>query len=90
MNDQNKDTLLEFPCDFPIKVMGKNHTEFELEVLSIVNRHVETLKEGAVKTRPSKNGNYISITVTIEAHSKDQLDNIYQELTAHEMVMMAL
>ena len=90
MVDQEKETLLEFPCRFPIKVMGKNHIELETAVVTIINRHVENLPEGALKTRESKNGNYVSITITIEAQSKNQLDNIYQDLTAHELVMMAL
>jgi len=85
-----QETLFEFPCEFPIKVMGKNHVDFEITVMKIVSKHVPDLTEGALKTRPSSNGKYISITVTIQAESKDQLDNIYNELSAHELVLMAL
>jgi len=90
MSNQETESVFEFPCDFPIKVMGKNHEEFEVCVMTIVNKHVPDLQEGALKTRPSSNGKYVSITVTIQAQSKDQLDNIYRELSAHELVMMAL
>jgi len=84
------ETLLEFPCDFPIKAMGLTCDELEIAVLEIVNRHVEDLKEGALTMKPSKNGKYTAITVTVTAHSKQQLDNIYIELTACEHVSIAL
>ena len=86
----DQETLLEFPCDFPIKVMGKNHVDFEITVMAILNKHVPNLAEGAFQSRPSSGGKYISITVTIQAESKDQLDNIYRELSGHELVLMAL
>lgn len=86
----DQDTLLEFPCSFPIKVMGKSADNFDLLVIEIIRRHVHDINEGAVKTRDSRKGNYVSVTVTIEARSKEQLDNIYMDLTAHERVIMAL
>ena len=85
-----QETLFEFPCEFPIKVMGKNHVDFEITVMTIVTKHVPDINEGALKTRPSSNGKFVSITVTIQAESKDQLDNIYRELSGHELVLMAL
>jgi len=90
MNDSNKDTLFEFPCDFPLKVMGHNIDEFEGIVLEIVNRHVDAIPEGAVKSRGSSSGKFVSITVTFEAQSKQQLDDLYRELHAHEHVLMLL
>jgi putative lipoic acid-binding regulatory protein len=91
MTDYDRDKLLEFPCSFPLKVMGKNHCDFEVYVLSTVNKHVGGhLTENALKSRPSKNGNYVSLTVTFEAKSQQQIDDIYIELTAHELVLMAL
>ena len=90
MNDSTEDTLFEFPCDFPLKVMGHNIDEFEGIVLEIVNRHAGTIKEGAVKSRGSSSGKFVSITVTFEAQSKQQLDDLYQELHAHEHVLMLL
>ncbi|MBB71897.1 MAG: transcriptional regulator [Legionellales bacterium] len=90
MSEQENETLLEFPCEFPIKVMGKATEEFEKTVYDIIHRHVPDLTEGAIKTRLSRDENYLSITVTITATSKDHLDNLYIELTASEHVLMAL
>jgi len=85
-----EDSLLEFPCDFPIKVMGKSEENFDALVVGIVRKHCPDLLEGAVKSRLSREGNYVSVTVTIQAESRNQLDNIYMDLTAHEKVLMAL
>lgn len=85
-----QETLLEFPCSFPIKVFGEKSEAFEAAVITIVNRHCEALAEGAVVSRESSGGRYLAMTITIEAHSKQQLDNIYQELTSHTLVKMAL
>ena len=89
MTEEN-DELFNFPCDFPIKIMGRCDCELESLVVEIINRHVEELGEGAVKIRPSGKGNFVSVTVTVKAHSREQLDNIYLELTAREEVLMAL
>lgn len=86
----SEETLLEFPCQFPIKAMGKSNVELELLVIEIVRRHAPNLSENAVKSRPSKDGNYISVTVVVEATSKQQLDAIYRDLTSHPHVLMAL
>ncbi|TRX00769.1 YbeD family protein [Candidatus Methylobacter oryzae] len=86
----SEETLLEFPCRFPIKAMGKNNIELDLLVVEIVRRHAPDIHEGAVSTRPSKDGNYISVTVIVEATSKQQLDAIYQDLSGHPHVLMAL
>lgn len=91
MSDQdNNETLLEFPCQFPIKAMGLASDEFENLVFELVLRHVPGLDRENMYSRPSKGGKYISITITIEASSKEQLDNIYRSLSAHEHVLMAL
>lgn len=87
---EKTDELFDFPCDFPIKIMGRCDCDLELLVEEIVNKHVTDLSENAVKTRPSAKGNFISVTVTVKATSRDQLDNIYRELTAREEVLMAL
>jgi putative lipoic acid-binding regulatory protein len=84
------ETLLKFPCDFPIKVMGRMEPGFDSLVVELVRRHAPDLKEGAVSSRPSKGGKWISVTVTLRAESKSQLDAIYLDLTAHEKVVMAL
>ncbi len=85
-----EDTVFEFPCQFPIKAMGKNTAEFDSIVVAIVRKHTEDIKEGAVKTRLSKGDKFLSVTVTIEAQSKRQLDAIYQDLNDSPAVMMVL
>lgn len=84
------ETLLEFPCQFPIKAFGKAGDEFEIAVLEIFRKHVPDLAENAIKQRPSGKGNYLAITVTINATSKEQLDAIYMDLSACKHVAMSL
>ncbi len=90
MSDKEETTLLEFPCQFPIKAMGKADVEFDLLVIEIVRQHVDDLDKKAIKTRPSKNGTFLAVTVTIEATSKPQIDAIYQQLNDHPLVLMVL
>jgi putative lipoic acid-binding regulatory protein len=82
--------LLEFPCDFPLKVMGHAAGDFDALVVEIVLRHVATLREDAVQRRASKQGTYVSVTVTVQAESQAQLDNLYRELSGHSRVLMVL
>lgn len=86
----DEESLLKFPCDFPIKVMGRAEGDFRLTVVEIVRRHAPDLAEEAVTVRESRGANYLAVTVTVRATSREQLDNIYRELTAHQQVMMAL
>lgn len=81
---------LSFPCEFPIKVMGKAGLEFEALVLNIIRSHAPDLGEASVTTRPSKDGNFVSVTATITATSQQQLDAIYADLSAEKKVLMAL
>jgi putative lipoic acid-binding regulatory protein len=83
-------SLLEFPCSFPIKAMGKNGNNFETMVSEIVLRHAELFSDEQVRTSPSGSGNFLSVTITINAVSRVQLDRIYEDLTACEKVLMAL
>lgn len=87
---QEEQTLLKFPCDFSIKAMGKAEPDFDLLVYELVRRHAPNIHEGAVRSRPSKGGKWVSVTITLEAQSKEQLDAIYMDLTAHEKIVMAL
>jgi putative lipoic acid-binding regulatory protein len=87
---EDEESPLKFPCEFPIKAMGRNTPELEMAVMEIMNRHVPDLGEGAVRTRRSRNGRYISITVTITARSRAQLDSIYMELTACEHIVFSI
>ena len=86
----DEESPLKFPCEFPIKAMGRATPELEIAVLEIMNRHVPDLGEGAVRIRESRHGNYISITVTIQARSREQLDAIYMDLTACEHIVFAI
>jgi uncharacterized protein len=85
-----QETLLTFPCRFPIKAMGPAGRGLEAVVVEIVSRHAEGVDETAITVRESRGGKWIAVTLTIEAHSKPQLDAIYQELSAHELVAWAL
>ncbi|HSW93253.1 MAG TPA: DUF493 domain-containing protein [Gammaproteobacteria bacterium] len=91
MSDTEKpDSLFQFPCDFTIKVFGKASDEFELEVLTIIRKHVPTLRENALASRLSKDGKYLALSVTVTCHDKEALDDIYRDLTANPHVLMAL
>jgi putative lipoic acid-binding regulatory protein len=90
MTNENETTLLEFPCRFPIKAMGRQSDEFETLVCGIVTRHAQLWPDEPVRSVPSKAGNFVSVTATVEAQSKAQLDAIYRELTDCEQVLMAL
>jgi len=82
--------LLEFPCRFPIKAMGRRNEEFEHAVREIIFAHARLSNGEQLRMTPSKAGNYLSITAVIEAESQDQLDTIYRSLTACELVLVAL
>jgi len=84
------ETLFEFPCEFPIKVMGHANDTFEVEVITLIRKHVPDLGENAVSRRESAKSNYAALTITITATSREQLDEIYKDLTASEHVIMAL
>lgn len=84
------ESLLEFPCRFPIKVMGRRSDEFENLVTGIVCSHAELWPGEAIRTTSSRAGNYLSVTAVVNATSKAQLDAIYQELTDCDQVLIAL
>lgn len=84
------ETLLEFPCDFPIKVMGKRREGFAQEVVGIVLKHAPDFDAATVGMRASRNGNYLSVTCVVPAHSRAQLDALYRELVAHPWVEIVL
>jgi putative lipoic acid-binding regulatory protein len=84
------ETLLQFPCTFPIKAVGRARGDLEAVVLEIVSRHAPGLDRSTLAVRGSSGGNWVSVTLTIEATSKDQLDAIYRDLSAHAQVVWAL
>ncbi|NTV09908.1 MAG: DUF493 domain-containing protein [Zoogloea sp.] len=90
MNTQTTETLLEFPCDFPLKIMGARVDGFAQAVLEVVLRHAPDFEAASMAMRPSSKGNYLSITCTVRATSKPQLDALYIELSSHPMVKVVL
>lgn len=84
------ETLLDFPCDFPLKVMGAAKEGFAQAVVEVVTRHAPDFDAAQVQMRPSKAGNYLSLTCTVHAVSQAQLDALYRELTSHPMVKVVL
>ena len=81
---------LAFPTAFPIKIMGRRESGFTTAVIEIVVRHAPDFKPGTIETRPSRQGKYVSLTATINAISREQLDALYRELCDHPSVVMVL
>lgn len=88
MNDQ--ESLLSFPCEFPIKIMGRAEDGFADAMLAVVLRHAPDFEAASMEMRVSSGGKYLSLTCTIRARSREQLDALYRELSAHPRVAMAL
>ncbi len=86
----NEDSLIEFPCDFPIKIMGATRDGFAQAVLDVVAKYAPDFDAASMEMRPSSGGKYLSLTCTIRAVSKAQLDALYMELTAHPFVKIVL
>jgi len=80
----------EFPCEYQIKAMGLDDGGFHEVVLQIIRRHCSDVHEDSVRTRASRTGKYVSVSVVIDASSREQLDAIYDDLTAHDKVLMRL
>lgn len=84
------DFALTFPCDLPVKVLGRNDAAFRRTALAIVRRHFETFDERRLAQRTSRADRYLSLTVTVRAESREQVDALYRELNASEAVLMVL
>ncbi len=87
---EESESALLFPCTFPIKVMGRRKDGFAQAVCDVVVRHAPDFDPGALEMRASKEGNWLSVTATVNANSREQLDELYRELVAHPMVKMVL
>jgi putative lipoic acid-binding regulatory protein len=85
-----KESLIEYPSDFPIKVMGATHESFAPTILELIVLHDPTFHEGKMEVRPSGKGNYTGLTVTVRATSREMLDKLYTELSKHPMVKVVL
>ncbi len=83
-------SLLEFPCDFPLKIIGFQRSGYAQSILDVVKRHAPEYDGTEMEMRPSSKGKYLSLTCTIQATSQTQLDALYQELCDHPMVVKVL
>ncbi len=90
MTVPKEEKLLDFPCDFPIKMMGREQPEFRDAAVALIERHTGKIRRDAIRTALSRNGNFLSITVTIKAQNQQQLDDIYSDLSEHEEILVAL
>jgi putative lipoic acid-binding regulatory protein len=84
------ESLIDYPCDFPIKVFGQSQQGFAKAVMEVVSRHDADFNAASLETRTSSKARYISLTCTVHATSREQLDALYQELCDHPMVVMVL
>ncbi len=89
MSDK-RESVIEFPCEFPIKVMGRANPDFVLRVVRIVRTQVPDFDERQVKTAASRRGRFVSVTVTVTARSQKHLDQVYLALNADDQVVMTL
>ena len=85
-----QDSLIEYPSDFPIKVMGLSQQGFAQAVLEVVVRHDPGFSAASMQTRNSSGARYVSLTCTVRATSQAQLDDLYRALTSHPMVKVVL
>ena len=83
-------SLLEFPCAYPLRVMGAAGSEFQARAIEIVRRHVPDIDGSKIETRPSREGRYVSYTFRFTATSRGQLDRLYTELNQCELVKAIL
>ncbi|MFW5431835.1 MAG: YbeD family protein [Methylophilaceae bacterium] len=89
-NAEPQETLIEFPCDFPIKVMGETHDDFSAEIIKTIRKLEPKFDARKVELRASSAGKYTSLTCTCYVESKQQLDNIYLALTSHPLAKYVL
>jgi putative lipoic acid-binding regulatory protein len=85
-----EESVIDFPCDFPIKMMGRDTPEFRAAARLLVENHVGPVTDEAIQVNLSGKGNFVSVTVTVTATSQRQLDDIYRDVSGHEDVLMAL
>ncbi len=90
MTPNPEKSLIDYPCDFPIKIMGAMQERFAETMVEVVTLHDPDFHAGKVEMRPSTRGNYLSLTVTVRATSREQLDNLYRALSSHPMVKVVL
>lgn len=90
MSSDCNEELIQYPCDFPIKIMGACHEDFLGMIAGVVQIHAPDFDAATIETRISSKGNYLSVTATVRATSRLQLDNLYIALSSHPMVKVVL
>jgi uncharacterized protein len=88
--NRSDDSLITYPCDFPIKIMGVTQDAFAQTIVEVVRLYDPEFNAGKMEMRPSSKGTYLSLTVTVRATSREQLDNLYRALSSHPMVKIVL
>ncbi len=88
MND--KKTLMYFPCDFPLKIIGNNSAKFFEDITNIVRKHFPKDSEVTIESKPSETNKYLAITATIRVYNQHTLDELYREITQHPDIKMVL
>lgn len=86
----DKETLIEFPCNFPIKIIGKKTSNFATEIIEITRKHFPDTADKDIVYQESQQGNYQSLTITVYTHNKASLDALYLDLTKHSDIKMVL
>lgn len=89
MTEQSED-VLQFPCEFPLRIIGRNEDDFETFAVEFVREFVPYLDQTHVSSRLSNGGTYLSVSMTFTAESREQVDNIYQAMTGHKRILFAL
>ncbi len=90
MSDAIDEKLLEFPCDFPIKIMGRDQPQFREAAVALIEQHAGEIPDDAIRTNLSREGNFLSLTIMIKAENQQQLDDIYRALSKHDEILVAL
>lgn len=88
--EEPRQSPISFPCDFVIKVFGATSEQFEEQIKKIIRKHDPELSSVSISTRPSKDGKYIALSITVHVTNQKELDEIYYNLTGHPLVLMAL
>lgn len=85
-----EESLIEYPCDFPIKVMGRTHDALLMAMTEVVQGFDPAFDPATIEVRPSRSGNYLGLTLTVRVTSREQLDSLYRALHGHELVSVVL
>ena len=89
-NGHAEESIIKFPCDFTIKIMGKTQSDFEKVALAIIKKHFPQMDASRIQKKLSKDNNYLSLSITVFATSKMQLDALYLELSSTKEILMVL